>query len=108
MERLEYNVELQALQHLTKYCEQCPKHGRSPGRFMFILKDDLDFNYNVIIDIMYIGGKPVLHLVHEATRFQTGQWLKNVSAQHVWDQLRLCWIDTYLEPPDLVIANVGK
>ena len=94
LERSGRNVELQALQYLTKYCEQCQKHGRSPGRFAFTLKDDLDFNYNVIIDIMFIGGKPVLHLVDEATHFQAGRWLKNVSAQHVWDQLRLCWIDT--------------
>ena len=108
LERSGHNVELQALQYLTKYCEQCQKHGRSPGRFTFTLKDDLDFNYNVIIDIMYIGGKPVLHLVDEATRFQAGQWLKNVLAQYIWDQLRSCWIDTYLGPLDLVTANAGK
>ena len=83
LERSGHNVELQALQYLTRYCEQCQKHGRSPGRFTFTLKNDLHFNYNVIIDIMYIEGKPVLHLVDEATRFQVGQWLKNVSAQHV-------------------------
>ena len=108
LEQSGHNVELQALQYLTKYCEQCQKHGRSPGRFTFTLKDDINFNYNVIIDIMYIGSKPVLHLVDEATRFQAGRWLKNVSAQHVWDQLRLCWIDTYLGPPDLVTADAGK
>ena len=108
LERSGHNVELKSLQYLTKYCEQCQKYGRSPGRFSFTLKDDLDFNYNVIIDIMYIGGKPVLHLVDEATRFQAGRWLKNVSAQHVWDQLRFCWIDTYLGPPDLVTADAGK
>ena len=103
-----HNVKLQALQYLTKYCEQYQKHGRSPGHFAFTLKDDLDFNYNIIIDIIYIEGKPVLHLVDEATRFQAGRWLKNVSAQQVWDQLRLYWIDIYLGPPNLVTANAGK
>ena len=39
---------------------------------------------------MYIEGKPVLHLVDEVTQFQAGRWLKNVSAQNVWNQLRLC------------------
>lgn len=83
LEQSGYNIELQVLQYLTKYCEQCQKHCRSPGRFTFILKDDLDFNYNVIINIMYIGGKPVLYLVDETTRFQAGRWRKNVSTQHV-------------------------
>ena len=108
LEQSGHNVELQALQYLTKYCEQCQKHGRSPGRFTFTLKDDINFNYNVIIDIMYIGSKPVLHLVDEAIRFQAGRWLKNVSAQYVCDQLRFCWIDTYLGPPNLVTADAGK
>ena len=108
LERSGNVVELQALQYLTKYCEQYQKHGRSPGRFTFTLKEDLDFNYNVIVDIIYIEGKPVLYLVDEATRFQAGRWLKNISAQHVWDQLRLCWIATYLGPPDLVTADAGK
>ena len=57
---------------------------------------------------MYIKRKPVLHLVDEVTRFQAGRWLKNVSAQNIWDQLCLCWIDKYLGPPDLVTADAGK
>ena len=69
LERSGYNMELEALHYLTKYCKQCQKHGQSSSRFAFTLKDDLDFNYNVIIDIMYIKSKPVLHLVDEATRF---------------------------------------
>ena len=108
LEQSGYNVELQVLRYLTKYCEQCQKHGCSPDRFTFTLKDDLDFNYNVIIDIMYIRSKPVLHLVDEATCFQARRWLKNVSAQYVWDRLRLCWIDIYLGPPDLVTIDAGE
>ena len=108
LERSGHVIELQALQYLIKYCEQCQKHGRSPGRFTFTLKEDLDFNYNVIEDIMYIEGKPVLQLVDKALRFQAGRWLKNISAEHVWYQLRLSWINKYLGPPDLVTANAGK
>ncbi len=83
LERSRYDIELQILQHLTKYCEQSQKHGQSLGHFIFNFKDDLDFNYNIIIDIMYIGDKPVFHLVDEATFFQPGRWLKNILAQHV-------------------------
>lgn len=57
---------------------------------------------------MYIGGKPILHLVDEATRFQTGRWLKTVLVQHIWDKSRLYWIDIYLGLLDLVTANAGK
>lgn len=57
---------------------------------------------------MYIRGKPVLHLVDDATCFLARQWLKNVTAQHVWDQLQLYWIDKYLGLLDLVIADTSK
>ena len=103
-----HDVELLALEHLTKYCEHCQKHSKSPGRFSFTLKDDIDFNFNIIVDILYLDGKPVLHIVDKSTRFQAGRWLKDISAKHVWDQLRTCWIDTYLGPPDLVTTDAGK
>ena len=103
-----HEFELHTLKHLTRYCEHSQKHGRSPGRFNFTIKDDIDFNYNIIVDILYIESKPVLHIVDEATRFQAGRWLKDISARHVWNQLRACWIDTYLGPPDLISADAGK
>lgn len=36
---------------------------------MFNLKDNLNFNYNIIIDIMYIESKVVLHLVDKTIYF---------------------------------------
>src|SRR5271155_1799902 len=57
---------------------------------------------------MYISGSPLLHIVDEGTRFQAGRWLQNISAKHTWDVLRMCWIDTYLGPPDLITHDAGK
>ena len=57
---------------------------------------------------MYISGSPLLHVVDEATRFQTGRWLRDISAKHTWDILRMCWIDSYLGPPDLITTDAGK
>jgi hypothetical protein len=42
------------------------------------------------VDIMYIHGQPLLHIVDEGTRFQSGRWLVNISAKHTWDKLREC------------------
>ena len=108
LHRAGHKVDVRVLRHLTKYCDACQRHGRSPGRFSFTIKDDVNFNFNVIVDILYIIGKPVLHIVDEATRFQAGRWLKNISAKHVWEQLRCCWIDSYLGPPDFISADAGK
>jgi hypothetical protein len=36
----------------------------------------------VYIDIIYINGSPVLHIIDEATRYQAAHWLQNISAKH--------------------------
>ena len=108
LDRAGHEVDHQALRHLTKYCEHCQRHGKSPGRFKFNLRDDVNFNYSIIVDVFYIEGKPVLHIVDEGTRYQAGRWLQNLTAKHTWDTLRMCWIDTYLGPPDQITTDAGK
>jgi hypothetical protein len=106
--RAGHDTNKKTLEHLTKYCHFCQKHGKSPGRFRFTLRDDIEFNYCIIVDIMYISGSPLLHVVDEGTRFQAGRWLQDISAKHTWEVLRMCWIDTYLGPPDLIASDAGK
>ena len=108
LERSGHEVNKPALDRLTKYCSLCQKHGKSPGRFKFTLRDDVNFNYSIFVDIMYIDNSPILHVVDEATRYQAAKWLQNVTAKHTWDALRLCWIDVYLGPPDYIHHDAGK
>src|SRR5450432_2959538 len=108
LERAGHDVDKQVLEYIAKYCVHCQRHGQSPGRFKFNLRDDVQFNYSIIVDIFYIGGKPVLHVVDEGTRYQAGRWLQNITAKHTWDVLRMCWIDTYLGPPEQVVTDAGK
>ncbi len=64
------------------------------------------------MNILYIEcrneNKSVLHLVNEAIRFQIERWLKDISARHVWDQLKACWIDIYLKSFDVIITDADK
>lgn len=106
--RTGHEVERLTIEQLSRFCHYCQKYDKSPGRFRFTLRDDVDFNYNIIVDIMYISDSPLLHIVDKATQFQTGRWLRDISAKHTWDALRACWIDTYLGPPDVVTHDAGK
>jgi hypothetical protein len=63
---------------------------KSPGRFKFNLRDDVSFNLSIIVDIFYILGKPILHIVDEGTRYHRGCWLQNISAVYTWDALKIC------------------
>lgn len=108
LQRAGHEVDTEILKKLTKFCHQCQMHEKSPGRFKFTLKDDCEFNYSVVIDVLYIDRKPVLQVVDEGTAFQAARFLKDMSARTAWDTLRACWIDTYLGPPDRVVHDAGK
>ena len=85
LSRSQHAFNSATLTKIRQFCDYCQRYGRSPGRFKFTLKDDLEFNYAIIIDIMYLGepANPVLHAVDEATRFQAAQFLKNISTTQV-------------------------
>jgi hypothetical protein len=104
------DIHRNTIDYITKYCDHCQRHGKSPGRFKFTLRTDQDpvFNYSIFVDIIYIDGDPVLHVVDEATRFQAARWLRNLSAKHTWEVLRYCWMDTYTGPPDYIFHDAGK
>ena len=72
-DRINHDVELHVLYQLIKYCEQCQRHNLFSKRFAFIIKNDVDFNFNLIVDIFYINNKFVFHVIDEAIRFQTNQ-----------------------------------
>ena len=46
-----------------------------------MLKDDYNFNYQVIIDILYLDKKPVLYAIDDTTIFNAMRFLKDMSAK---------------------------
>ncbi len=113
LDRSEHETNSQAIEYLIKFCHHCQVHEKFSSRFNFTLKDDLEFNFNVIVNIFYLKikidvNKSILHVMNEAIRFQVDKWLKNITIWHVWNQLRICWIDIYLKSFDLIILNASK
>lgn len=55
--------------------------------------------------MMYINGQSLLHVVDEAKRFGSARWLKSMTVQSAWDTLRVCWIDVYVGPSDMIVHD---
>jgi hypothetical protein len=70
LERFDHEVKKSVLKKLTKFCAFCQKYAKSSERFKFTLKDEINFNYSIIVDVMYIENHLILHVVDDATRFQ--------------------------------------
>ena len=102
-----HEVEYEALEAIKRVCHHCQMKSDAPRRFKFTLRDEYNFNYTIVVDVMYLDGRPVLHVVDDATSFQAGRFLKNLSAKETWEALKLCWIDTYQGPPDVIAHDAG-
>jgi hypothetical protein len=108
LERFDHEIEKSALKKLTKFCIFCQKYAKSSERFKFTLKDEVNFNYSIIVDVMYIENSFILHVVDDATRSQVAKWLQNISAKHIWNMLRLCWINVYLNLSDHILTDANN
>ena len=97
-----------ALDDISGACEACQRNAQAPRRFKFALKDEREFNQTIYVDVCYLNGRPALHVVDEATNYQAARWLPAVSATAIWQALRLCWIDVYIGPPDVIAHDAGK
>lgn len=95
---------LRIFQEIERLCHHCQRFGPAPRWFKFNIREDLDLNHSVYVDVFYIkhprstSSTPVLHVVDEATRFQDGLRLLDLRAETVWRALRRCWMDNYLAP----------
>jgi len=102
-----HDVDPSVLKEIKKFCHMCQTHDPAPQRFKFTIKDNLHFNYKVVIDVVRIGNHDVLHVVDTATSFQAATFLKSLSARDTWDALCKCWINTYQGPPDNIVHDPG-
>lgn len=63
IDRSGHNIDFSLFEYLIKYCYYCQKYGKSPRKFSFTLNNDADFNYHIIIAIMYLASSFVLHVI---------------------------------------------
>jgi hypothetical protein len=108
LERAGHDPDNEVLAKIRTMCHHCQIYGKSPGRFRFTIRDDVNFNHSIIVDVMYIESRTVLHIIDEATRYNAARWLSNLSTKTTWDTLRMMWIDSYLGPPDFIVTDAGK
>lgn len=60
---------MKIINNFTKYYKHCQKYKKSSGRFKFTLKEDANFNYSILFNIIYIDDSLILHIVDKVTRF---------------------------------------
>lgn len=109
LNRIDEDFDPKVIAEINRLCHQCQLHQRGPQRFKFNLRDDhIEFNAEIIVDIFYLNGRPVLHVIDSATSFQAARFLPSMKSKSVWEGLRACWIDVYQGPPERIVHDAGK
>ena len=84
-ERADTDVR-QMLEEITKACEECRNYSVKPFRFRAAFPPEhVIFNHEIALDLMWLEGQPVLHIVDTHTHFQNAIVIKSKSTRDVWD-----------------------
>ena len=70
-------------------------------------RDDIFFNGEVVVDIMWIQGKHVLHVVDKATHFMAARFIPENLTETIWRTFLQMWVLVYLGPPDNLRHDQG-
>ena len=70
--------------------------------------EDIRFNAHAYIGIMYLDGKPVLHIVDEETRLSAARLLTKVKTDAVWEALIIFWSSVYTGLPHSIMVDEGS
>lgn len=97
------------LEDLTNRCDPCQKIRGGTTRFRVSFgAEDTKFSERILIDIMYLGNDPVLHIVDEGTRFSAATFLSSCSSEVIWKSLLKCWATIYTGLPNRILVDQGS
>lgn len=89
------------LEEISKACNNCSEYYFSTFRFRATIPpDELVFNMELAIDLMWLSGRPVMHIIDTHTLYQTGEFVKYKSAADLWDTVIRCWAKILIGYPN--------
>ena len=103
------NKELNDLiREVSKNCETCLRYKRAPPRPVVGMPLSNRFNQTVAMDLKFIRGKPVLHLIDVFTRYSASTVVRNKNPKVILDSIFKIWISIFGTPEMFISDNGGE
>lgn len=93
---------------VTKSCHTCQRISIRPLSFSIRINDELAFNQELLLDIMYYNSRPILHIVDAGTHFSAARFLPNADSTTVWTTFVQCWSNAYIGHPESMLTDQGS
>lgn len=100
---------LTILKEISKECDSCQRISAAPQRFRVAIgSEHVQLNERILLDLMYIEGKPVLHIIDESTKFSAARFIPNKKVDTIWKTLIKCWVSIYTGMPNRMLVDRGS
>lgn len=96
------------INQVTRACVTCTAISDKPISFSVRRPDEIVFNQQLLIDIMYFNSKPILHVADRGTRFSAARYLRKADAQTVWNTFVQSWSSLYIGYPESILTDQGS
>lgn len=92
---------LKIFDSISHACTTCTIHSSGPHRFRVSFpKNICVFNHELALDLMWLDGNSVFHVVDLHTHFSSAIFLRGKSTKDVWNAFIVCWASIYPGYPD--------
>lgn len=91
------------IDEISKSCETCRPFSAKPFRFRAsISPDNVIFNHELAIDLLWLDGAPVLHIVDKQTHYQNAVPIRSKRASDIWYAFVEGWASVYVGYPSVL------
>lgn len=78
-----HNDTIALLDDISKACHACQVYSSKPLTFQVHFPNDVVFNKQVRLDLFYLDGKPVLHIINTGTNFPAARFLESKFSMYI-------------------------
>ena len=97
------------IKEISEACKTCQTFSVKPQRFRVSLPpENMVFNREVALDLMWISRRAVLHAVDMDTNFSSAIFLKEQTVEGVWRAFVMCWCSLYPGYPETIHVDQGS
>ncbi len=99
---------MKMVDEITENCDICKKFKRPLPRPIVAMPQSTEFNETVAMDIKFINGHPILHLIDHVTRYSAASRINNKKPESVIQCILTHWIRIFGQPKYFLFDNGGE
>ena len=96
------------LHEISERCKTCQHLNHKSHRFRVSMPKECIFNEELALDLMFLEGKAILHVVDTRTHFSSAAFLDSQSVDGVWAAFLSAWTTLYVGYPSKMRVDQGS